>query len=73
MIRRDLLDGAIATAGISKAKLARTIGMTPKTFYGKTKTGEFRRSEIVAIVKECHIDQPIPIFFPELVTQHATT
>jgi DNA-binding XRE family transcriptional regulator len=72
MIREDLLNGEIARAGYSKAALARAIGMTPKTFYNKEKTGGFGRDDIANIVMLCNIQNPIPIFFPEFVTHQVT-
>ena len=47
--------------------------MTPKTFYLKEKKGVFGSDEIVKIVKECNIENPIRIFFPEFVAQNGTT
>jgi DNA-binding XRE family transcriptional regulator len=72
MIRSDLLNGEIARAGMSKAELARKIGMAPKTFYRKEKLGVFCSDEIVKIVFACMIKEPVPIFFPEFVTHQAT-
>lgn len=72
MIRKDLLDGEIARAGFSKSALARKIGITPKTFYAKEKKGVFGSDEIVRIVIECDIAEPMPIFFPEFVARQAT-
>ena len=69
MIRVDLLNGEIARAGMSKADLAKKIGMTPKTFYLKEKRGIFGSDEIEKIIKECGITNPMPIFFPDFVTQ----
>lgn len=72
MIRTDLLNGEIARAGFTKSSLARKIGMTPKTFYSKEKKGVFGSDEIVKIVKECGIAEPVPIFFPEFVSCNET-
>ena len=72
MIRADLLNGEIARAGLSRASLARRIGMTPKTFYLKEKKGKFRIDEIEKIVKECNIEKPVPIFFPDFVSSDET-
>ncbi|MBP5248661.1 MAG: DUF739 domain-containing protein [Lachnospiraceae bacterium] len=72
MIRRDLLNGEIARAGMSKAELAERIGITPKTFYAKEKKGVFGSDEIEKIVKECKIRDPMPIFFPDFVSSPET-
>ena len=72
MIRADLLNGEIARAGFSKASLARKIGMAPKTFYNKEKKGVFGSDEIERIIHECQIDNPMPIFFPDIVSCNET-
>ena len=69
MVKKELLYGEIAKAGISGAELARRIGITPKTFYNKANKGVFGSDEIVKIVGECHISDPLPIFFPEFVSR----
>lgn len=68
MVDKRLLDGEIAKAGISRAELARRIGITPKTFYDKEKKGVFGSDEILKIVSVIQIKEPVPIFFPEFVT-----
>lgn len=72
MIRVDLLNGEIARAGYSRAKLAVKIGMTPKTFYAKERKGVFGSDEIEKIVEACEIKNPMPIFFPSFVSQQET-
>jgi len=72
MIRQDLLNGEIARSGMSRAMLAKKIGISPKTFYNKEKKGVFNSDEIVKIVKECKIAEPMPIFFPEFVSLNET-
>ena len=72
MIRTDLLNGEIARAGLSKALLARKIGMTPKTFYTKEKKGVFGSDEIEKIVRICNIADPMPVFFPDFVSRQET-
>ena len=72
MIRIDLLNGEIARAGMSKAELAKKIGIAPKTFYLKEKKGIFGSDEIVKIAEVCQMEDPIRVFFPEFVAQHST-
>ena len=72
MIRRDLLNGEIARAGMSKKELAKRIGISAKTFYSKEKRGIFDSDEITKIFKECKITDPMPIFFPDFVSLHET-
>ena len=54
MIDIAKLRGKIAEKGTSQAKLAKTLNITPKTFYEKMKKGIFTNIEI---------ENPIEIFF----------
>ena len=49
--------------------MAKVIGKTPKTFYNKMKAGVFDSDEIVAMVKDLEIANPMDIFFADEVTQ----
>jgi len=68
MINTNELKGIIAKNGLSQSKVAKMIGITPKTFYDKMKNGVFGSNEIEIMIKELHIDKPIEIFFADLVT-----
>lgn len=65
MIRTDELRGIIAKNGLSQAKVAKMLGITPKTFYEKMKTGVFGSDEIEVMIRELHITNPMNIFFAE--------
>jgi predicted transcriptional regulator len=65
VIRTDKLSGIIAERGLSKAKVAEKIGITPKTFYLKMKKGVFGSDEIEAMVKLLDIESPMDIFFAD--------
>lgn len=65
MIRTDKLKGVIAERGLSGAKVAKLIGITPKTFYEKMKKGVFGSDEIEVMVKILDIEQPAEIFFAD--------
>ena len=69
MLNERLLNGEMAKAGLSGAELAKRIGITPKTFYTKKKNGTFGSNEIVVIVKECNIEDPMTVFFPEFCSK----
>lgn len=72
MISRNLLNAAIACSGMSKADVAKKIGITPKTFYAKEKKGVFGSDEIEKIIRVCEIRDPMPVFFPDFVTCEGT-
>ncbi len=65
MIRSDELRGIIAKRGLTQSKVARIIGITPKTFYEKMKTGVFGSDEIQIMINELKIENPIDIFFAD--------
>ena len=72
MINKRLLNSEMAKAGLNGVELAKRMGITPKTFYAKRKKGSFGSAEMEIIIKECEIRDPMPIFFPDLVSQRAT-
>lgn len=63
MIRVDELRGVIAKRGFSQAKVARFIGIAPKTFYEKMDRGVFGSDEIEAMIELLQIKNPAEIFF----------
>lgn len=65
MIKTDELRGIIAKNGLSQSAIARKIGITPKTFYEKMKTGVFGSDEIQIMIDELHITDPVSIFFAD--------
>ena len=65
MIRTDKLRGVIAEKGYSQTDIAKTIGITPKTFYEKMKIGIFGSDEIQVMIEKLDIENPMEIFFAE--------
>lgn len=63
MIQVNKLRGIIAENGLSQADVAKEIGITPKTFYGKMKNGVFGSDEIEVMIKLLNIKDPASIFF----------
>ena len=63
MIKTNDLKGIITKNGMSQAKVAKLIGITPKTFYDKMKKGVFGSDEIQVMIEKLHIENPIEIFF----------
>lgn len=68
MIRTDELRGIIAKRGLSQSKVAKMIGITPKTFYEKMKHGVFGSDEIQIMIDNLNINNPAEIFFAKEVT-----
>ena len=63
MIDTNALRGRIAEKGLSQAKVAKYIGITPKTFYEKMSKGIFGSDEIETMIVLLEIDDPAKIFF----------
>lgn len=68
MIDVNKLRGKMAEKGRNGRDMARVIGKTPKTFYSKMKAGVFDSDEIVAMVIDLEITNPLEIFFATEVT-----
>lgn len=68
MVDTTKLKGIIVMCGLTQEKVARHIGITPKTFYSKMKKGEFGSDEIMAMMELLSIDDPVPIFFVRQAT-----
>ena len=56
MIKTDELRGVIAKNGYSQSDIARMIGVTPKTFYEKMKSGVFGSDEIQIMIEKLKIE-----------------
>ena len=63
MIWVDELRGIISKNGLSQAKVANAIGITPKTFYEKMAKGVFGSDEIEVMIRVLAIENPTEIFF----------
>lgn len=72
MIDVNKLRGKMAEKGRTGQDMAKVIGKTPKTFYGKMQKGVFDSDEISAMVEDLGIDNPADIFFASKVTQEVT-
>lgn len=68
MVNTDKLRGLAAERGLSGSKVAEMLGITSTTYYSKLKTGDFNSGEMSALVKILDIQNPIEIFFAELVS-----
>lgn len=63
MIKTQILKGLIVQKGLTQAKMAKIIGITPKTFYDKMKSGVFGSDEIEIMIDRLEIENPTEIFF----------
>jgi len=65
MIKTDKLRGIIVENGYSQMDVAKQIGIAPKTFYEKMKSGIFGSDEIQVMIDMLHIEDPVSIFFAQ--------
>lgn len=68
MVNTDKLRGIMAERGVSGKDVAKAIGIHYNTFYERMNSGVFGSDEIEAMVKFLDIDDPLPIFFTDIVT-----
>ena len=68
MVDTNKLRGCIVANGKTQEEVAKTIGITPKTFYLKMKKGVFGSDEIQKMIDLLDIDDPMSIFFTKTVT-----
>lgn len=63
MIRTNELRGIITAKGTTQERVAKQLGITPKTFYLKMQKGVFGSDEIEKMIDILDIDNPVDIFF----------
>lgn len=68
MIDTNKLRGIMAERGVSGKDVAKAIGVHYNTFYEKLNKGVFGSDEIEAMIIYLDIDDPLPVFFTDLVT-----
>lgn len=68
MVNTNKLRGIIAERGLDQKDVAEMIGKSPKTFYEKMKKGKFDSDEIMTMVSNLDIKNPVEIFFANEVT-----
>lgn len=66
MVDTKKLIGIIYERGMSQRKVAKSIGMTEKTFYTKMKKGVFDSDEIEQMIDMLGIENPVEIFFAKV-------
>mgnify|MGYP003294847920 CR=1 FL=1 len=72
MIDTNALKGIIVSKGMTQEGVAKSIGIAPKTFYGKMKKGVFGSDEMEAMIDLLSIEDPMGVFFAKEVTSQVT-
>lgn len=68
MIKVNELKAYIVKNNMTQGELAEKLGISGKTFGLKMKRGVFGSDEIEAMIKILHIENPMSIFFANIVT-----
>lgn len=68
MVDTNKLRGCIVANGKTQEEVAKSIGMTPKTFSLRMKARVFKSDEIDKMIELLDIDDPMPVFFAKNVT-----
>lgn len=72
MVDTNKLRGVIAERRKTVRSVAGEIGISSRAMYNKMRTGSFDNKEMSRLVDVLSIENPVPIFFAELVAQDAT-
>lgn len=72
MVDTNALRGIIVSRGLTNGKVAKHLGMNPKTFGEKMKKRVFGSDEMEAMIELLSIEDPIRIFFAKEVTSEVT-
>lgn len=68
MVNVNRLRGIIAERGMSQSKVAKSLGITAKTFYIKMKEARFDSDEMNDMIDLLNIEDPAEVFFAKKVT-----
>lgn len=68
MVDTNKLRGCIVANGKTQEQVAKSIGISPKTFCLKMKRGVFGSDEIEKMIDLLHIEDPMAVFFAKTVT-----
>lgn len=67
MLDKNALRAEMARKGITQKELAKTVGVSEKTFISKMKKGVFGTDEAQIIIDALEISNPCAIFFAQSV------
>lgn len=68
MINVNKLKGKIVENGFTQEIVAKHLGITPRTFTNKLRIGIFNNDEIEKMVKLLNIENPMEIFFENILS-----
>ena len=68
MLDVNALKAEMVRNGYNQESIARALGMTPRTFSTRLKTGDFCSKEIEIMIDILNLKDPMRIFFANAVT-----
>ena len=68
MLDVNALKAEMVRNGYNQESIARALGMTPRTFSTRLKTGDFCSKEIEIMIDILNLKDPMRIFFANTVT-----
>lgn len=63
MVNTDKLRGIMAEKRLTQGDVAKILGVTPKTMYKRMSKGVFGSDEIMKLIVELQIEDPMEVFF----------
>lgn len=68
MLNVQMLKAEMVRNGYTQTTLSKALGIAPRTFTNRLKTGDFGCKEMEIMIKLLHLEDPISIFFATKVT-----
>lgn len=68
MLNKPLFKSELIKNGYTFKAMAKELGISERTFSDRVKKGDFGSKEIDIMIDCLHLDNPLPIFFAQIVT-----
>lgn len=68
MLDKALFKAELIKNGYTFKSMAEEIGVSERTFSKRVKDGDFGSTEMDIMIELLHLEDPVPIFFAQLVT-----
>lgn len=72
MLNKQLFKSELVKNGYTYKAMAEKLGISERTFSTRVKKGDFGSEEIDKMIPLLHLEDPMPVFFAQLVTLKVT-
>ncbi len=72
MLNKQLFKSELVKNGYTYKAMAKKLGISERTFSTRVKKGDFGSEEIDKMIPLLHLEDPMPVFFAQLVTLKVT-